>query len=176
MRQDAGVAGIDVGRVVVTRNDDELPALDELLRRGRANGVQVEAIDESQLHELEPLACTSTRALWSPTTGVAANQANPRSRTSLTQQASHSQRFVTSPRPTRGSSRHPTMMRSASCAVKYPSTPGAIWPNRRHVLCPGLRRGAHGSLHPRVECRLPRVDQCTGCGRPCRGRHPGGLT
>lgn len=66
-----GVEVRDVGKVVVTRNDDELPALDELLRRGRANGVQVEAIDESQLHELEPLACTSTRALWSPTTGVA---------------------------------------------------------------------------------------------------------
>jgi (S)-2-hydroxyglutarate dehydrogenase len=66
-----GVDVRDVGKVVVTRSDDELPALDELLRRGRANGVDVEAIDESQLRELEPLARTSTRALWSPTTAVA---------------------------------------------------------------------------------------------------------
>lgn len=66
-----GVVVKNVGKVVVTRSDDELPALDELLRRGRANGVDVESIDESQLRALEPLARTSTRALWSPTTGVA---------------------------------------------------------------------------------------------------------
>jgi (S)-2-hydroxyglutarate dehydrogenase len=66
-----GVEVRDVGKVVVTRSDDELSALDELLRRGHANGVAVEVIDEAQLRELEPLARTCTRALWSPTTAVA---------------------------------------------------------------------------------------------------------
>jgi L-2-hydroxyglutarate oxidase len=72
---ESGVEVRDVGKVVVTRGPEELPALDELLRRGQANGVAVESIDESALRELEPLARTHARALWSPTTGVADPQA-----------------------------------------------------------------------------------------------------
>lgn len=66
-----GVPVREAGKVVVTTSDDQLPALDELYRRGRANGVTVEMIDERQLADLEPLARTSTRAIWSPTTAVA---------------------------------------------------------------------------------------------------------
>ena len=72
---ESGVEVRDVGKVVVTRGPEELPALDELLRRGQANGVAVESIDASALRELEPLARTHARALWSPTTGVADPQA-----------------------------------------------------------------------------------------------------
>ena len=61
----------DVGKVVVTRNDEELPRLLDLHSRGVANGVDVELIDERQLAELEPLAQTAGQALWSPTTGSA---------------------------------------------------------------------------------------------------------
>ncbi len=43
----------------------------ELYRRGLANGVPVELIDEQGLAELEPLARTAGTALWSPTTSVA---------------------------------------------------------------------------------------------------------
>ena len=59
------------GKVVVTRSEDELPRMAELLRRGRANNVPLEQIDEQQLAELEPLARTVGAALWSPTTSSA---------------------------------------------------------------------------------------------------------
>lgn len=59
------------GKVVVTRGEHELPALQELHRRGLRNGVSLEIIDETSLRELEPLAHTHRWALWSPTTSVA---------------------------------------------------------------------------------------------------------
>lgn len=65
----------ETGKVVVAQSENELPALDELLRRGQANGVTLESIDEAQLRELEPLARTCTRALWSPNTAVASPSA-----------------------------------------------------------------------------------------------------
>ncbi len=61
----------DTGKVVVATSEEELPALEELARRGDANGVNVELIDEAGLADLEPLARTVGRALWSPTTAVA---------------------------------------------------------------------------------------------------------
>jgi len=66
-----GVAVRETGKVVVAQSEAELPALQELLRRGQANGVPLELVDEQQLDELEPLARTCTAALWSPTTAVA---------------------------------------------------------------------------------------------------------
>ncbi|CAB4876010.1 unannotated protein [freshwater metagenome] len=66
-----GVEVRETGKVVVTQSDDELPALRELYRRGEANGVHLEMVDEAQLRELEPLARTHGSALWSPTTAVA---------------------------------------------------------------------------------------------------------
>lgn len=74
LREFCAERGVEVsnpGKVVVTKSEDELPALHELHERGQANGVDVELIDESQLAELEPLARTHGAALWSPTTGVA---------------------------------------------------------------------------------------------------------
>jgi len=59
------------GKVVVATSPDQLPDLDRLYQRGVANGVELEHIDEAQLAELEPLARTCERALWSPTTAVA---------------------------------------------------------------------------------------------------------
>ena len=66
-----GVTVRETGKVVVATSPEELPALDELARRGEANGVRVEIVDEAALAELEPLARTVGRALWSPTTAVA---------------------------------------------------------------------------------------------------------
>ena len=59
------------GKVVVTRNQAELPRLDDLARRGVANRVPLETVGERELAELEPLARTCERALFSPTTSVA---------------------------------------------------------------------------------------------------------
>lgn len=68
---DAGVPLRECGKVVVTTSEDELPALMTLAERGRANGVELELVDEAGLAELEPLARTCGSALWSPTTAVA---------------------------------------------------------------------------------------------------------
>lgn len=60
-----------LGKVVVATRRDELPRLDELERRGRANGVPgLRRIGPDELAALEPHA-TGLAALHSPATGVA---------------------------------------------------------------------------------------------------------
>lgn len=61
----------ECGKVVVTTDGNQLGSLEELHRRGLANGVDLEIIDESELSRIEPMARTHQRALWSPTTAVA---------------------------------------------------------------------------------------------------------
>lgn len=58
------------GKLVVASRPEEIPVLDELLRRGRANGVPVELVDEKRAREIEPRARTLERALFSPSTSV----------------------------------------------------------------------------------------------------------
>ncbi|MBN1283601.1 MAG: L-2-hydroxyglutarate oxidase [Proteobacteria bacterium] len=58
------------GKVVCAASPDETAGVDELLRRGRVNGIDVKAVDVGELRELEPAARTFGRALWSPTTAV----------------------------------------------------------------------------------------------------------
>ncbi len=58
------------GKVIVARNEGELPVLDELHRRATSNGARVELIDEQQLAEIEPNARTVGKALWSHDTAV----------------------------------------------------------------------------------------------------------
>jgi len=58
------------GKVVVATDERELPRLEELLRRGTANGVEgLEMIGPERLREIEPYA-NGIRALYSPTTGI----------------------------------------------------------------------------------------------------------
>jgi L-2-hydroxyglutarate oxidase LhgO len=58
------------GKVIVASDESELPRLDELMRRGQANGVEgVEFVGPERLRELEP-ACVGVRAIWSPNTGI----------------------------------------------------------------------------------------------------------
>jgi (S)-2-hydroxyglutarate dehydrogenase len=58
------------GKVVVATSDAELPALEELLRRGRANGVpDIEEIGPERLREIEPHTA-GIKALWIPGTGI----------------------------------------------------------------------------------------------------------
>ena len=59
------------GKLVVAQSPADLPALDVLLARAADNGVPVESVDEAQTRELEPMARTVGRALWSPTTSSA---------------------------------------------------------------------------------------------------------
>ncbi len=58
------------GKVVVATRPEELPALEELHRRGLANGVaDLEMIGPERLRELEPHV-VGLQALWSPNTGI----------------------------------------------------------------------------------------------------------
>jgi len=62
------------GKLVVARNESELASLDELLRRGAANGVPLENVTEAEARTIEPRIKTYERAIFSPTT----SSANPR--------------------------------------------------------------------------------------------------
>ena len=58
------------GKVVVATTEEELPRLEELFRRGTANGVEgLEMIGPERLREIEPHA-TGLKALYVPTTGI----------------------------------------------------------------------------------------------------------
>ena len=58
------------GKLVVASRPEDLPVLEELLKRGRANGVPVELVDEKAARAIEPRAKTLDRALFSPSTSV----------------------------------------------------------------------------------------------------------
>lgn len=58
------------GKLVIARDDREDAVLDVLLARGKANGVNVELVDEKSAREIEPRAAVRGRALWSPDTAV----------------------------------------------------------------------------------------------------------
>jgi 2-hydroxyglutarate dehydrogenase len=68
--EEHGVSYEKTGKVIVATNDAELPALDELERRGAANGVPgLRRLVPAELRELEPHA-TGVAALHSPVTGI----------------------------------------------------------------------------------------------------------
>jgi L-2-hydroxyglutarate oxidase LhgO len=58
------------GKLVVARDAAELDVLDELLRRGRANGVELVELTAEEAREIEPRARTWERALFSPATAT----------------------------------------------------------------------------------------------------------
>ena len=57
-------------KVVVAKDESELPALFELDKRGKTNGVDVKIIDEKELFEIDPNVKTFDYALYSPTTAT----------------------------------------------------------------------------------------------------------
>ncbi len=65
-----GVPHAICGKVVVATSEEEVPRLEELARRGRANGIEgIETIGPERLAEIEPNAA-GIRALWVPATGI----------------------------------------------------------------------------------------------------------
>ena len=56
---------LEKGKVVVTRNESELPTLHELHRRAQLNGAKTAIIDPKELAEIEPNAKTVGKALFS---------------------------------------------------------------------------------------------------------------
>ena len=59
------------GKLVVAKDQDDLAQLDELLRRGLANGVPLENLTEEEARKIEPRVKTHQRAIFSPTTASA---------------------------------------------------------------------------------------------------------
>ena len=60
----------ECGKLVVARDGSEQEGLDELMRRGRENGVELEMVSEEEAREIEPRVRTAGRALWSPATAT----------------------------------------------------------------------------------------------------------
>ena len=58
------------GKLVVAKNETELPSLDELYARGKTNGIELEKITEGEAKKIEPRVKTFQHALFSPTTST----------------------------------------------------------------------------------------------------------
>ena len=56
------------GKLVVARDAGDLSQMDELVRRGKANGVVLQELTEKDAQKIEPRVKTHGRALFSPTT------------------------------------------------------------------------------------------------------------
>jgi L-2-hydroxyglutarate oxidase LhgO len=59
------------GKLVVAQDENDLPQLAELLRRGEANRVPLDSLNEAEVRKIEPRAKTFERAIFSPTTSSA---------------------------------------------------------------------------------------------------------
>ena len=59
---------LQCGKLVVTRNEEEVRVLEELYSRGLKNGVELTMIDDREAERLEPQARTFQKAILSPTT------------------------------------------------------------------------------------------------------------
>ena len=58
------------GKLVVARGRHDHPSMDELLARGKSNGILLEEVTEQQAKEIEPRVKTYERAIFSPTTST----------------------------------------------------------------------------------------------------------
>ena len=61
---------LETGKVVVCQDKQDVVRLEELYRRGIANGVNIEILDSKDLEKIEPAAQTVDKFIWSPTTAV----------------------------------------------------------------------------------------------------------
>ena len=65
-----GIATERCGKLIVALDQREIPALEELYRRGTENRVEgLEVVGPDRIRELEP-HCAGIRAIWSPMTGI----------------------------------------------------------------------------------------------------------
>jgi (S)-2-hydroxyglutarate dehydrogenase len=68
--QEHGIAHRRCGKLIVALNPAEIPRLDDLERRGRANGVpSLKRVDANAIRDIEPYA-TGISALHAPNTGI----------------------------------------------------------------------------------------------------------
>ena len=66
----AGIPVQKVGKLIVASDESEIPALEQLHERGKANGISdLRLVDEYEAREIQP-GVRCTQALWSPSTGI----------------------------------------------------------------------------------------------------------
>ncbi|MEK7725558.1 MAG: FAD-dependent oxidoreductase, partial [Nitrospirota bacterium] len=58
------------GKLVVAKDAGDLPSLDELVKRGRANAIEIQELTEAEAKRIEPRVKTYQRALFSPRTST----------------------------------------------------------------------------------------------------------
>lgn len=68
--EERGLPLLKTGKVIVARDESELPTLRELYTRATQNGAKVDLIDDAQLAEIEPNAKSAGQALFSHYTAV----------------------------------------------------------------------------------------------------------
>ncbi len=68
--REKGLPVLETGKVIVARNEEELPVLNTLYQRAKANGARVDLIDEKELDSIEPNAKTFGQAIFSHYTAV----------------------------------------------------------------------------------------------------------
>ena len=68
--EERGLPLLKTGKVIVARDESELPTLRELYTRASQNGAKVDLIDDKQLAEIEPNAKSAGQALFSHYTAV----------------------------------------------------------------------------------------------------------
>lgn len=68
--REKGLPLLEAGKVIVARDESELPALDALFERAKTGGAVARMIDEKELAEIEPYAVTAGRAIFSPKTSM----------------------------------------------------------------------------------------------------------
>lgn len=73
--REKGLPLVNCGKVIVARDESELPTLMQLHDRARENGAKVDLIDEQQLAKIEPHARTVKHAIYSHYTAIVDNKA-----------------------------------------------------------------------------------------------------
>lgn len=68
--EEKGIPLNKCGKLVVAKDADDLKPLDELLRRGRANGIELQELTAAEAKKIEPRVRTYQRALFSPRTST----------------------------------------------------------------------------------------------------------
>jgi L-2-hydroxyglutarate oxidase len=66
---------LEIGKVVVARDEEENSRLEILFERGLKNGVELELLNSNRLSDYEPLATSHKRFLWSPSTAISDSKA-----------------------------------------------------------------------------------------------------
>ena len=69
--RDQNLPLLEIGKVVVANNDDDVRVLENLAIRAQENSVELELLIASKLTHYEPLARTHEKFLWSPNTAIA---------------------------------------------------------------------------------------------------------